>query len=117
MTKRRQERLADLLKEEISSILFQKIHDPRLRLCSITDVILSPDYRHARVYVSILGDEKHREECIRVLTAASGVFRRELGKLNLRAVPSLDFYHDAGAEYQQHIEELLSSVRKPEGEE
>lgn len=116
MTRRRQERLSDLLKEEISSILFQKIQDPRLSLCSITDVVLSPDYRHARIYVSVLGSLEEKEECVKALNSAGGYFRRELGKLSLKHIPSLQFRADTGAEYSQHIEELLKSVKKEETE-
>lgn len=116
MTRRRQERLSDLLKEEISSILFQKMQDPRLSLCNITNVSLSPDYRHARVYVSVLGSPEHKEQCVKALNLAGGFFRRELGKLNLKYIPSLQFQADVGAEYSQHIEELLRSVKKEEPE-
>ena len=117
MSKRRVERLADLLKAEISQILFHRMRDPRLSLCSITDVVLSADYKHARVYVSVIGDERHKDDCIRALNAAQGFFRRELGKLQLRYVPSLQFYLDSGPEYSQHIEELLNLVKKDEPDE
>lgn len=117
MTKRRKERLADLLKQEISSILFSKMQDPRLSLCSITDLTLSSDFRHARVYVSVIGTPKHRDDCLLALNAAGGFFRRELGKLDLKYVPTLNFYLDPAAEYSQHIEELLKVARKAEPEE
>lgn len=116
MTRRRQERLSDLLKEEISSILFHKMQDPRLSLCSITDVKLSPDYRHARIYVSVLGSPEHKEECVKALNQASGFFRRELGKLDLKYIPVLQFQADTAAEYSQHIEELLKSVKREESD-
>jgi ribosome-binding factor A len=116
MTRRRQERLSDLIKQEVSSILFQKIQDPRLSLCSISDVKLSPDYRHARVFVSVLGSPGQKDECVRALNQAAGFFRRELGKLDLKYIPSLQFQADTAAEYSQHIEELLRSVKKEEPE-
>ncbi len=117
MSQRRVERLSDLLKQELSEILFHRMRDPRLSLCSITNIVLSSDYRHARVYVSVIGTPRHREDCLQALNAASGFFRRELGKLNLRHVPSLTFYYDTGAEYSQHIDELLKSVKKDESGE
>jgi ribosome-binding factor A len=117
MVNRRVERLADLLKQEISSILFHKMKDPRLSLCTITDVVLSRDYRHAKVYVSVLGEPQHREDCINALNSASGFIRHELGRVHLKHVPQLVFYHDAGAEYSQHIEELLKSVKREDSEE
>ena len=117
MSKRRVERLSDLVKKELSQILFQKMHDPRMSLCNITDVVLSSDYRHARVYVSMIGDAKHKDECLIALNGAEGFFRHELGKLKLKYVPSLTFYFDTGAQYSQHIEELLRTVRKDDSEE
>lgn len=117
MSKRRVERLSDLLKVEISQILFKKMHDPRMSLCNITDVSLSNDYRHARVYVSVIGDSKQKEEALKALNGAEGFFRHELGRLNLKHVPSLAFYFDTGAQYSQHIEELLRTVRKDTPEE
>ena len=116
MTRRRQERLADLLKEEISAILFSKMQDPRLSLCSITDVVLSPDYRHARVYVTVVGPHGQKEECVKALNAASGYFRRELRRLDLKYIPVLQFQADTSAEYSQHIEELLKTVKKEDPE-
>lgn len=117
MVNRRVERLSDLLKQEISSILFNKMKDPRLSLCSVTDVVLSRDYRHAKIYVSVLSAPHQREECLKALNSASGFIRHELGKVHLKHVPELVFYHDAGAEYSQHIEELLKSVKREDSEE
>ena len=117
MVNRRVERLSDLLKHEISSILLHKMKDPRLSLCSVTDVVLSRDYRHAKVHVSVLGPALQREECIKALNSASGFFRRELGRAHLKHVPELVFYYDSGAEYSQHIEELLKSVKQEDSEE
>lgn len=98
-------------------ILMQKMQDPRLSLCSVTDVVLSKDCKHAKVYVSVIGSAQHKEDCMKALNTASGFIRHELGRMNLRYVPSLAFYHDTGAEYSQHIEELLKSVKKDDTEE
>ena len=114
MSKRRQERLSDLLKEELSAILFQRMQDPRLSLCNITSVVLSSDYRHAKVYVSVIGDERHKADCLKALNAAVGFFRHGLGKLNLKYIPSLNFHFDSGPEYLQHIEDLLRQAKKGE---
>ncbi len=116
MSKRRTERLSDLLKHEISSIMLLKVHDPRLATgkCSITEVIMSSDYRHARVLVSVIGTETEREDSVHALNAASGFIRHELRKLDLKYIPTLTFVPDTGAEYSQHIEELLKTVKKDE---
>lgn len=116
MSKRRQQRLSDLIKEELSLVLFQRMNDPRLSLCNLTNVTLTPDLRHAKVKVSVIGDQRHKEECLSALNAASGFFRRELGKLDLRYTPTVQFYIDSGPEYLQHIEELLKTTRKDDEE-
>lgn len=93
------------------------MNDPRLSLCSISKVTLSPDYRHARVYVSALGSPREREHCLRALNSAEGYFRKEMRKLKLKYIPTLQFSMDTALEYSQHIEELLQSVRKEGSEE
>jgi ribosome-binding factor A len=117
MSKRRVQRLSDLLREELSQVLFQKMKDPRLSLCSISDVVLSNDCRNAKVYVSVIGTEEHKAECVKALNAAEGFLRHELGQLSLKFIPHLRFYSDHGAEYSQHIEDLLKSIHKEEGNE
>ena len=116
MSRRRVERLSDLLKQEISMILFSKMKDPRLSLCTITTVDLTSDYKHAKVYISVIGNPEHRQKCLDALNSASGFIRHELRRLDLRHIPTLSFEADTGAEYSQHIEELLKSVKKEEPE-
>lgn len=114
MSKRRVDRLGDLLKEEMARILTFEGKDPRLSMCNVTRVILSNDYHHARVLVSVMGTPKEREDCIKALKSASGFIRHGLARLDLRHIPELSFHLDTGAEYSQHIEELLQSIKKDE---
>jgi ribosome-binding factor A len=109
---RRQDRVADLLRTQLSQILLRDLEDPRVRLASVTTVDISPDLRHARVGISILGDDSERQEGIRALTRARGFLRRRLaGELrSLRAIPDLEFELDRGAEYSQHISDLLDQL-------
>lgn len=116
MSRRRVERLSDLLKHEMSNILFGRMKDPRLQMCTITEVALSSDYRHARVFVSVIGTPDQRDQSLLALKSASGFIRHELRQLDLRHIPELTFVADTGAEYSQHIEELLKSVKKEEPE-
>lgn len=116
MSRRRVERLSDLLKQEMSNILFSRMKDPRLHMCTITEVALSSDYCHARVFVSVIGTPEQRDQSLLALNSASGFIRHELRKLDLRHIPELTFAADTGAEYSQHIEELLKSVKKEDSE-
>ena len=106
------ERVNNLLRQELSELLKREVKDPRLSsFISITEVVTSPDLRHARVYVSSLSDRQERQEILSVLAAASGFLRNELSKiLRLRHVPELSFYWDDSIERGAHLLELIDKV-------
>lgn len=109
---RRQERVGDLVRQQISQILRRDIQDPRIRMASVTSVDMSPDLRYARVAVSILGSDEERLEASRALRRARGYLRRRLAAdLNtLRVIPELSFELDRGAEHSQYISDLLEGI-------
>ena len=105
----RAERVAEEIRLALSEIVRRKMHDPRVALASITEVDLSPDLRHAKVYVSALDDPGRREEAVAGLSHAAGFLRRELGRaLRLRYLPELDFRPDLVEERAGRIEEALA---------
>ena len=111
---RRTERINNLIRQEVSKLLQQEINDPRLvNFISVTRVTTSSDLRHAKVYVSVLGDGVDTNEMLQGFTAASGFLRRELARrLTLRHVPELSFRFDnsieRGAEILRLIEQASS---------
>ena len=108
---RRTDRVSDLLRAELSDLLLREVHDPRVKLASVTAVDVSPDLRRAVVKISALGDEKQRLETIEGLRHARGFLRTELAhRLRLRATPELIFELDRGAEHSQQISDLLESL-------
>lgn len=109
---RRTERVNELVREEISDLLQREIKDPRFTgLVSVTDVHVSPDLRHARVFVSIMGSPEERKETFRALTAASHFIRRELGKrMTTRHTPELDFRLDDSLERGAHLADLMRQL-------
>lgn len=109
---RRLERVNELIREEISELIHRQLKDPRLAvMISITAVDTTPDLRHARVYVSILGTEAEQRDVMRGLRAAAGFMRRELGsRLTMRHVPELEFRQDKGIERGTRILQLLKEV-------
>jgi len=118
MARLRSERLGELLKEEISEILRRELKDPRVGFVSVTDVEVSSDLRHAKVFVSILGDEVSREETMRALESATGFVRSEVGRrIRLRHTPEIVFRLDKSIERGARVFELLSEIRKEAGEE
>ena len=111
----RSERINSLIQREISGLLQRQIKDPRLGdFVAITDVEISPDMKHARVFVSRLcgqeNEAKERKETLTALESASGFIRRELGKnLRLRHIPELSFEWD---ESIQRGDRLLNMIRE-----
>jgi len=115
---RRSQRVADLVRGEISSLLLTEAHDPEVKKVTITDVEMPPDLRSARVYFSVLGGEKESERALEGLSRAAGFLRREVGRrCGLRYAPELTFFPDRSLERGARIEELLAQVLPPEKEE
>ena len=110
---RRSERLGKQIRQEVSELVAGELKDPRIGFATITDVRLSPDLRHASVYVSVLGSAAQQQETLAGFRAATAFIRRELARrLNLRRMPELSFALDHSAEYGAHIEELLRQARE-----
>jgi len=109
---RRSERVADLVRAEISRLVLLEAHDPVLRKVTITDVEMPGDLRSARIYFSVLGGDPEREEGLAALDRASGFLRREVGRrCGLRFAPELHFFSDRSIEHGARIEELLAQHR------
>jgi len=108
---RRTDRVSDLLRAELSDLLLREIHDPRVKLASVTAVEVTPDLRRALVRISVLGDDAQRQEAIDGLRHAKGFLRTELAhRLRTRATPELVFELDRGAEHSQRISDILESL-------
>lgn len=108
----RLQRVRELLKEEISHILLREMKDPRLGFLTVTDVEVSADLRHARVYVSVLGSKEEGQATMEALENAAGFVRRTLGeRVRLRYIPELVFVYDPTAEKAARLERLLASIR------
>jgi ribosome-binding factor A len=118
---RRSQRVADLVRAELSLLVLTEAHDPNLRQVTITDVEMPPDLRSARVFFSCLGGEPQRQTAAEALRRAAGFLRREVGqRCKLRYAPELTFHCDLSLERGARIEELLHEVLPPnqsEGEE
>ncbi len=112
-TFKRSERVSDQMKHEIADILMRKIKDPRIGFVTVTDVEVAADLKNAKVFVSILGDDK--EKTLRGLASATPFIRSELGKrMRLKFMPELLFRFDSTVEHGAHIMELLHSIEEDE---
>ena len=115
---RRSERVADLVRAEISRLVLMEAHDPELRKVTITDVQMPADLRSARIYFSALGGDEERDRALEALDRAASFLRREVGRrCQLRFVPELHFFADRSIERGARIEELLAEYVAPAGEE
>ncbi|NLB53068.1 MAG: 30S ribosome-binding factor RbfA [Syntrophomonadaceae bacterium] len=118
LSKRRQERISVEIKKVLSQILMDNIKDPRVDFSSIsiTRVDVTNDLSHARVNISVLGDDSRQEETMKVLQKAKGFIRSELAKeIQLRHAPELEFRLDKSIEHGIKISSLLEKLREGEG--
>lgn len=107
---RRTERVDELLKQEIARVI-RELKDPRVGFATVMDVRTSPDLRHARVYVSVLGEESEKQETIATLGRARGFVRARVGEeISLKYLPELHFELDRTLERAARIEELLEEL-------
>ncbi len=114
MSSRRSERVGDLIKEEIASmILHGEIKDPRIGFVTITRVDLTPDLKEARVYFSQLGKKEEKDKSRNGLNNASGYIRRYLARrLDLRHIPTVSFFFDESLEYSERIEKVIKEMKE-----
>ena len=104
----RVDRLADQIRGEVAGMITAELKDPRIGFTTVTRVELSRDRYHARVWVSVLGDEAARQRTLEGLASAAGYVRQEVShRLRLRRVPDLIFVLDRGPEEASKIEALL----------
>ncbi|MBF2048757.1 MAG: 30S ribosome-binding factor RbfA [Leptolyngbya sp. IPPAS B-1204] len=121
-TDRRVARVAELIKREVSQLLFSGIKDDRvgMGMVSVTDVDVSGDLQHAKIFVSIYGSEEARAETMAGLKSATGYVRSELGhRIRLRRTPEIVFLEDRSIERGTKVLSLinrLSQERKPDDE-
>lgn len=107
--------VSDQIRKELSIIINNDIRDPNLGMVTVTAVRLSDDLKFAKVFVSILGDEKKREKSLKVLKNALRFIRKELAsKVRLRYIPELSFEIDDSLDKAFRIESLLNDIKNKE---
>jgi ribosome-binding factor A len=111
----RVDRLADQIRGEVAGIIAGELKDPRIGFTTVTRVELSHDLQHARVWVSVLGDEAAQGRTLDGLASAAGYVRREVShRLRLHRAPDLIFVLDHGPEEAGRMETLLQNLRSSE---
>ncbi len=116
MVQYRSSRLSEEFKKEISEIIKNEVKDPRVGFVSVVFVDVSGDLRHAKVYVSVLGDEVRIKETMLALKNASSFIRREIAhRIQLRYTPEITFLYDDSIVHGTKISKILAEVI-PKGE-
>ena len=109
---KRPKRVADMIKNEIGTLLLSKVKDPRLANVVIVTVEVTRDLRKAIVYYSVLGDEQKIKNAAEGLARAKGFMRSHLAReLGMRATPDLVFKFDLSMIHQQEMEMLLKEIK------
>ncbi len=117
MQGKRLERVNQLIKEEIGTLLQRELKDPRLGFVTVTEVDVTPDLKHAKVYVSVLGPEGQWASSLAALERARGFIWSWLRRhLDLRVTPDLVFRPDRSMEHAAHIQALLTDLKSRDGE-
>jgi ribosome-binding factor A len=107
----RTDRIDQLLREEIGRLVTEEVADPRIGFATITRVETTPDLRHARVWVSVIGQPAERRETVAALGRAMPFVRRELGKtLRIKRIPDLHVELDDTAERGTRVLQLLDEL-------
>jgi ribosome-binding factor A len=108
-----QDRVAETLRDEISTMLQGELSDPRISFAFVTEVVMNPGAKSARVYVAVDGNEAEEEQTIEALAAARGFIRHGLlERMGVRHVPDLSFHIDRSDRMTTRIDELLGRMKK-----
>ena len=112
----RTERVDELLRQEIGAIIAREVADPRIGFATITSVETTPDLRHAKVWVSVIGQPAERDAALAALRHAMPFIRHELGgRLRIRRIPDLHVQLDDTAERGTRILRLLADLETGRG--
>src|SRR5215469_16713118 len=104
----RMRRVDEAVREVLSDAIAKDLQDPRIGFVTMTSVKTSPDLRHARVYVSVLGDERQRAETLAGLHSAHGALQRRIAReLRMKRTPTLEFLYDDTTDRAMRLEELI----------
>jgi len=111
----KRDRVADQIRNILSTLFLRDISDPRLQGLTVTDVKIDAELMYADIYINALGDESRQAEVLEGLKRANGFLRREVGKsVHLRNTPTLHFHWDDTLEHAERINKLISGLDIPE---
>ncbi len=109
------------MKREIGEIIDRRLKDPRIGMVTVTDVSVTADLRYARVYFTVMGDDKERRQAQSGLESARAFIQGEIGRrIRMKYTPELSFHFDESLQRGIHIDKILKEIKakhdkEPEG--
>lgn len=111
MTSRRVLKAAEAIRQVVSTAIVTELRDPRIENVTVTYVEVSPDLRHAKVHVSVMGDEGRQQLALRGLRSAAGYLQQKVGsRIDTRYTPRLRFELDRGVKHSIEVSRLLGEL-------
>jgi ribosome-binding factor A len=109
----RLDRVTEVIRKEVSTIIHDELKDPRLGFVTITHVELTRDFRQAKIFFSVLGKEEEHKKTKQALDSALGFIRKLVAeRINLRFAPEIIFKEDRSSEYSVRIQEVLNEIKE-----
>jgi ribosome-binding factor A len=112
MTSDRMRRVDEAIRQVIGAAVAIELRDPRVGFVTVTDVRTSSDLSHARVYVSVLGDEQQRQASMAGLESAHGYLQRRIAsEMHMKRTPTLTFAYDDTTDRAMRVDALLEEIQ------
>lgn len=109
----RHDQLGVVIGQELSDLIHTRMKDPRVGFASITGVEVSADLRHAKVFVSVMGEATEQRETLRALVHGNSFLRRELAqRLSIRYTPDITFHLDDSIARGTHVIQLINQMNE-----
>lgn len=109
----RSDKVAEVIRQEVSKIIHNELNDPRLGFVTITRVEMTLDMRYAKIFFSVLGSKEEHFKTKKALDSALGFIRRMIAaRIQLRFAPEIAFKEDKSTEYSIRIEEVLNQIKE-----
>lgn len=106
-------RMAEAIKRLVSEVMQRGLNDPRVKFVTITNVEVTPDLRLAKIFYSVLGDQKEKKGVAAGLKSAKSYIKRHVGdNIKVRHVPDIVFKADSSSEYRSRIDSILDKISK-----
>ena len=117
MARKKKKKLQELIKQEFSKIVLNDLKNPGIGFVTITQVELTNDLRHAKIWLSAYGSKEEQEKTIQAIAHSLGYIRSEIGKpIRLKFVPELHLQTDKSLEYSEHIQRILLQIKDNEAD-